>query len=158
MPDIKLIYKDLGNNLGMFDVGLAKHDLGTDEGLYTAVVVSLFTDRRAENDDILPGGDDRRGWWGDSFAEIDGDKIGSRLWLLSREKQLQSVLNRAREYAQEALQWFIEDGIAKQVIVDAWVPRQGVLGLGVQIIRPDGSKLDFKFDNLWEAMNAVSAS
>lgn len=86
-------------------------DLLGDEGLTTAVTVSLFTDRVARPDDPLPAAmpgreADRRGWWGD-LLELDGrvNPIGSRLWLLNREKELQEVVNRAREYAEESLAW-----------------------------------------------------
>jgi len=61
--------------------------------LARAVIISLFTWRRANPDDVLPAGDDRQGWFGDTFAEVRGDRIGSRLWLLSRPEQ-RSVLGR----------------------------------------------------------------
>ena len=50
--------------------------------MYTAVIISLFTDGLARSDDQHDG-TDRRGWWGDSGSEMT---IGSRLWLLNREK------------------------------------------------------------------------
>lgn len=104
-------------------------DLEFDEGLETAVIISLFTDRRANFDDILPDPDNRdlRGWWGDLASPlVEGDQIGSRLWLLEREKTLKTVLVRAKQYAEEALQWMIEDRIATKIEVD--VERQGVVG------------------------------
>lgn len=123
--------------------------LGEDEGLETAVIISLFTDRRANPDDELPSGDDRRGWWGDGLAEVEGDRIGSRLWLLSREKQLQSVVARAREYASEALQWLIDDGVAEAVNVEAEIVRMGVLGLGIEIVQPGKRPVKYRFEKFW---------
>ncbi len=124
---------------GQFDIALGDYDLTSDQGLRTAVLISLFTDRRAEVDDQLPdGSNDRRGYWGDSYPDIDGDKIGSRLWLLSREKQTTDVLIRAREYCQEALQWLIDDGIASTVEVDNEWLRQGVMAIYITITRGDG--------------------
>ncbi|WP_324606427.1 phage GP46 family protein [Xenorhabdus nematophila] len=72
-----------------------------------------FTDRRALDSDELPAGagTDRRGWWGDTF---NTRSIGSRLWLLAREKQLSAVLHRAKAYADEALAWLIDDGHVKK--------------------------------------------
>lgn len=150
--DLQLAFKS-----SFFDLALAGADLATDAGLQTAVVVSLFTDRRAEAADVLPGGgDDRRGWWGDAFAEVPGDRIGSRLWLLGREKSLPKVARTVEEYTRQALQWLIDDGIAKSI--EVFTELQGpVLALGGRIFRPDGSIVDFRFANLWEAMNAVSA-
>jgi len=125
--------------------------LEEDDGLETAVVISLFTDRRANRGDAVPGDpNDRRGWWGDSFADVAGDRIGSRLWLLSREKQMPSVLARALEYAAEALQWLIDDGIARAVNVTAEVVSQGVLGLGVEIVRSGKPAAQYRFETFWK--------
>lgn len=96
----------------------------------TNIIVSLFTDARASDDDILPdGATDKRGWWGDSFSD---KKIGSRLWLLSREKQLSSVLKRAQEYAEESLAWMIKARLIKSVSVVATNPSNGVLMLTIR--------------------------
>ena len=117
----------------------------------TAVVISLFTDRRAKAGDPIPDGVlNRRGWWGDSFPDVAGDQIGSRLWMLAREKQLPSVLARAREYALEALQWLIDDGIARAVNVTAEVVRSGVLGLSIEIVRSDKPVAQYRFDSFWK--------
>jgi phage gp46-like protein len=136
------------------DLRLANADLAGDDSLYTAVVISLFTDRRARDDDALPAGagDDRRGWWGDLLADEENDQIGSRLWLLGREKTVPEVLRRAREYCAEALQWLIDDGIASKVEIE--VERQGRdrLAIGIGIRRPDGSAVTFSFNHLWEAI------
>jgi phage gp46-like protein len=145
MGDIRTAFKDFSGDWELLSPGLAE-----DDGLETAVIISLFTDRRAEADDELPAGDDRRGWWGDALAEVEGDRIGSRLWLLSREKQLPQVLARAREYALEALQWLIEDGVASAVDVTAEIVRQGVLGLSVEIRRAGKPPVRYRFEQFWK--------
>jgi phage gp46-like protein len=145
MTDIRTIFNNFSGDWLM--VG---PEFDPDDGLQTAVVISLFTDRRAEPDDELPSGDDRRGWWGDTFAEIEGDKIGSRLWLLSREKQLASVLNRAREYSLEALQWLIDDGVASSINIEAEIVRPGMLGLSVEIKRPVKPPVQYRFETFWK--------
>ena len=133
------------------DCGMEAGDLVAENTLRTAVILSLFLDRRANDDDILPNGsDDRRGWWADTVAPMtdygigggsaSGDRIGSRLWLLSREKQLAGVLERARHYAEEALAWLVEDGVATAVSVTASSPRSGWLALEVTITLPDTSE------------------
>ncbi len=150
--DAAIIWKDLAG-----DIQLNGYDLAREDGLTTAVIISLFTDRRAANDDVPPGdARDLRGWWADAFPAVPGDQIGARLWLLHREKQTQSVLNRARDYAEEALQWLLEDGIVKSIRVTAEIVRQGVLGLSIDITRPDGKTANYKFKQIWEAhLNAV---
>lgn len=128
-----------------FAISLTGPDLAADDGLRTAVLVSLFTDCRAEADDELPAGDgDRRGSW-------DDPERGSRLWLLSREKQTARTLERAREYAEEALAWLVEDGIARAVTVTAEWVRTGVLGLRVVIERAAGGRFEEMFTRTLEA-------
>lgn len=130
------------------DLLLDGPDLATDEGLYTACLISLFSDRLARADDALPDGDDdRRGWWGDTFNDIEGDLIGSRLWLLERSKRLPEILVQAKEYAEEALAWLIADKVAAGVAVETeWLGQDG-LAIGVVITRPDGSA--GRFDYVW---------
>jgi phage gp46-like protein len=133
------------------DLALDGAALATDGGLATAVVVSLFSDRRARADDALPDSadGDPRGWWGDLVPPVEGDRIGSRLWLLAREKQLPAVVARAKEYTEEALAWLIEDGIASRVEVSAEISRPGVLGLAIAIYRPGGGREEHRFSYIW---------
>lgn len=126
--------------------------LASDADLQTAVIISLFTDRRAQDDDALPDASaSKRGWWGDALSSAG--RIGSRLWLLGREKQTERTVNRAREYAQEALAWLVEAGVASSIDVQAQTVRMGVLGLFVQINRPQGQPSErLRFDVLWEQL------
>lgn len=128
--------------------------LEIEEPLVRAVIISLFTWRRALPDDTLPDAA-RMGWWGDTFPTVPGDRIGSRLWLLSREKLIPRTVERAREYAREALQWLIDDGVASRVEVEA--ERRGLDGLALacRIYRSDGSATDLRFPDTWEFLNVV---
>ena len=146
MSDIRTAFMDFAG-----DLVVSGPSLDNDDGLETAVVISLFTDRRANEGDPLPDGVvQRRGWWGDSHATVPADQIGSRLWLLCREKQLPSVLARAREYAREALEWMIEDGVARAVNVTAEIVSNGVLGLGIEIVRSDKPVARYRFESFWK--------
>lgn len=144
--DIALIYDAGGQR---FDLAIQDGDLMTDEGLETAVILSLFTDRRALAEDRLPDGtSDRRGYWADAY----NDRLhGSRLWLLCREKVQDEVLRWAREYAKEALAWLIEDKVAESIVVEAWHVRRDTLGLRVMIRRGDRAVLDQQYDYVWQS-------
>lgn len=152
MPDIKLNWDE---DLLEGDFLFADNDLTTEAGLETAVIISLFSDRRAKDSDILPdpANQDKRGWWGDLLAEFEGDQIGSRLWLLSREKTTQEILQRAKEYAEEALQWMIDDEIAAkvEVITERNYEKADYnrLDLRANIYKTDGNTLSFKFNDIW---------
>lgn len=135
MPDLLMAFGAMGTDLVLHD-----GDLGPDTGLYTAIVISLFTDRLAEHGDELPPGQtDPRGWCLDvSLPRIEGrgaDRIGSRLWLLQREKELPEVLARARHYAREALQWLVDEGHVQGLVVDATAPSRGHLRITVNVDR-----------------------
>lgn len=115
MGDFALLWDPL---LGSADllVDAVADDLESEEGLRTAVLLSLYTDRRANNDDTLPGDDsDRRGWLGDELMPDPDDRIGSRLWLLERSKVTSDMRADAENYIREALQWMIDDGVVLEV-------------------------------------------
>lgn len=124
-------------------------DLALDDGLNTAILISLFSDRRAEPSDELPDpGGSRRGWWGDAVA--DGrDRIGSRLWLLTRRKQTPETRQLFLEFTREALAWLIEDGVASTVEVDAKWRSQGFLQVTAVVVKPDGQSV--RFDYAWNS-------
>jgi len=147
--DIRTVFIDMDRGA---DLALELFALATDDGLETAVILSLFTDARALDDDTLPPGQtDRRGWWGDAFPPVPGDRFGSRLWLLRSAKQLQASLNDARQYAEEALAWLVDDGAALKVEVETFIPRDEIMGMIVRIYRPDGSTTPIRFETLWSA-------
>jgi len=127
-------------------------DLTHDEGLRSAIMVSLLTDRRAEDDDALPDPreTDRRGWWGDLPLEGEPpeDRIGSRLWLLARSKATTDTLRQAQQYAREALAWMTTDGLADTVDATAeWQGTRGeILAFAITITRGTTTT---RFDLLW---------
>lgn len=124
-----------------------------DQVLVRAVIISLFSWRLADADD--PHDSERFGWWGDAHPPVDGDLLGSRLWLLSRVALTDDTVARARGYCQEALQWLIDDGVATSVEITA--QRAGVdrLSLRCVISRVDGAVIDLRFEDVWRSINAV---
>ncbi len=146
MDDIEtFIFSDaLGSR---FDMQIDAGALASDHDIKTAVLISLFTDRRAESDDVLPdAAGSRRGWWGDA---LNSRRIGSRLWLLSREKQLREVVNRAKEYTEEALAWLVEEGVARRVVVSAEMLQQGWIALSVQVDRNNNAPARYRYEFAW---------
>jgi phage gp46-like protein len=133
------------------DLVLDGFDLAVDDGLRTAVIVSLFTDRRAELDDELPAGDgDRRGFWADSVAPpAKGDLTGSRIWLLDRGGGTADTGRKLENYAREALAWMIKDGVAASIDLVGSTTARGQLQLGLVIHRPTGPS---RFDFVWDAL------
>lgn len=156
MADIALRFEDFAGG----DLILEGQDLARDDGLESAVIVSLFTDRRATPEQIRIGDDpaDLRGWWGDYRPSVDGDQTGSHLWLLRREKQTSEVLTRARQYAEQALAWMIDDKVAKSITVTTEYGQPGWLLIESVIERPNGSRVRYRYDYEWAAQAAKRAA
>lgn len=161
MSDLALIWNA---ETMLADLLLDQGQIVPDHGLRTAILISLFSDARAPEEAALPeAGQDRRGWWGDVLANnagpqagsaADPDRIGSLLWLLARAKVTPQVLAEARQYAEDALDWLVRDGIARTVRVTASAARAGavpdVLVLHVEVDRPDGPGRQ-RWDFAWDA-------
>lgn len=114
------------------DIDLELDDLVHDDGLVTAVLVSLLSDGRAPPEAVLPTLDgEPRGWWPDEPT----DRFGSLLWLLARGKQTKETAATAREHVRAALAWMVQDGVATRVLVDAGWAERGTLAIAVEIER-----------------------
>lgn len=149
MADIALEIQPLGT----MDLALDGFDLARDDGLESAVLVSLFTDRRARAEQLRPEEDksDLRGWWGDFNPEVAGDQTGSLLWLLAREKQTPETLARAKQYCDQALAWMVQDRAASRVNVAVRYPTRGWMEIAVEVIRPDARRVQYRYDYEWAA-------
>lgn len=154
MTDIALIFDPDSQTA---DLAIAGGGLATDDGLLTAMIISIFTDARARDDDPLPfAGADRRGWWGDIGNDDPNDRIGSRLWLMAREKLTEATATRVRDMVREALAWLVEDGVVRDLTVEtelrppsATFP-EGALAFLVTLSRPDGPARE-RYDFVWAA-------
>ena len=141
------------------DFSTETNDLVMSKSLLTSVLVSLFTDARASNDETLPdlNSTDRRGWWGDSTnTQKELDTVGSKLWLIEREKSTDIVLVKSKQYIEQALKWMTDEGIAERIVVITEaqpVPRSGtvILAYQVQIYKPGGVAENYKFEQEWRA-------
>ncbi|WP_334472977.1 phage GP46 family protein [Arsenophonus sp. PmNCSU2021_1] len=121
------------------------------ERLRRAVMISLFTWRRAEPDDNT---DTPFGWWGDTWPTVQNDRIGSRLHLLKRSTLTNQTVQKAKEYIAQSLTWMTDDGIALRVDVD--VVRTGIdkLTATVTLTLPDHNIKTMTINNLWSVIHA----
>lgn len=127
------------------DLVLLNGDLAVDEGLESAVLLSLFTDRRARE---LPAGElDPRGWWPDS----PDDRWGSLLWTLTRGKLTRETVERARAYCREALAWAVEDGILERVEVGV-TSSDTLLLLEIGLVRGSATR----WPTIWAGVQAAT--
>lgn len=147
MSDTTIIWQP---SLGHGDWNLDGALLQTGNDLETAILISLFTDREANPDDVIPDGtNDPRGWWGDAGTY----PIGSRLWLLDREKQTQATLGHAQDYVAEALQWLIDDKVVARFDILAEWTKAGELGIQIVAYMQDGSTKAMNYTWVWRGIS-----
>lgn len=133
MSDIKLKWDG-----SRADLEFGELDVVTDNSLQSAVILSVFTDK---------GHEGQRGCWFDTFEQ---EEIGSKLWLIEREKKIQDVPAKANDYVRESLTWLISEGVIKTVKVDSFIDEQNRLQIPIWVTKPDG--VTTKFDLEWGAL------
>ena len=121
--------------------------------LETMVNICLWTDRRADPSDRLPSGDDDpRGWWGDLYSPVRGDRIGSRLWLRVPGRAFAGIERTVRLDIIEALQPLIEDKIVSRVEAEVHFPNpllKNRLDAIVDLYRGDQLALRLDYQRVW---------
>ena len=125
---------------GIFDLVIEDGDLKRVSGFETAIVLALFTDQRAMPDEVAAPMR-RRGWDGDLYADRHEDRFGSRFWLWIEQARLtQAEQNYARLDAIDALQWMVDERLARNVDAAAIAhPGKRGMTLNIKITVADGS-------------------
>jgi phage gp46-like protein len=141
---------------------LSDGTLDDTQALATAVIVALGTDGLAATDDVLPdpGDTDRRGWWGDYQAEdVWGAwPIGSRLWLLQRDKiegpgsRRGATTTRVEQYIREAIQPFIDRRVGSSFQVEATRIGNERIDALLRIYRGPIVEIELRYAILWNDM------
>ncbi|MFV3379609.1 phage GP46 family protein [Pseudomonas sp. NY15354] len=126
----------------------------SEKNLIRTVVISLFTWRRAGPDDPVDD-EERYGWWGDSFPKVADDRIGSRLYLLRRVKLTDLTQRDAEFYANEALQWLVDDEQVLAIAITSERAGADRLNLRVVLTLLSGATLIIDSDQLWQVIYAV---
>ena len=148
-------------DVGFFDVGtdedprtpdllIENGDLKADNGLETAALITLFSDRFVELENLPTNVTDQQGWWADLISTPLNDLIGSNLWLSDASGKItDELINHIDDGLKEAFNWMIEDGVADTIETE--VSRVGTYQLyfSVNIYRPNGDNIPLKF--IWDA-------
>lgn len=145
MGDFKLVQ---GSD-GRFDIAIENGDIANEDGFDTAIYVSLFTDARAPEAKVFQP-ENRRGWLGNLVSPVEGRELGGLRWLTEQRRLTQSTLNEVVSYDQQALDWFVEDEIAKNIAVSGEIIPQSGIALTINITATDG-KTENYYIPLWEA-------
>lgn len=157
LQDITVVWD---NKTGCGEWQIEDNDFVLNNALYSAVMVSLFTDRLAPLEPSLNEKDsaigkvtgDRRGWWGDMLRD---ESMGSRLWQLKRaiKADQSSIILTAQDMIYEALQWMMNDGLVDHIDVDVQWVKNGILQFSINLTEPQlNTSQQFLFSWIWEGV------
>lgn len=107
---------------GLYDLVIDGADFASAYGFESAIPTSYFTDARAPAVQVQEAAR-RRGWAGNALYLDEGREVGGLLWLLDQARVTPDTINFAKGYAADSLQWMIEDGVARSIIIE--VERDG---------------------------------
>ncbi len=145
MPGIDAVLQVLPD--GMYDLQIGPDgDILTADSFDTAIIVSLFTDRRAGASEV-GASRNRRGWIGNESTP--GIEMGSKLWLFEQARNGIDTMNGLADAAQAAIQWLVDDGFAVAVSATATPSNVSLATLSILIERVPGEveRRDFE---LWQ--------
>lgn len=147
--DLKFFYEaDTKETLGPADIQADGFSLARDTGFETAVLVSLFTDARADSSyDVPDTFEFMGGYFGEELCKFN---IGSKLWLLGRSKVTSSTIAEAKQYIKDALAWMVTDEIVESVDAKAFRSADKQIDFAVLIKRKTSDNVFFSFFVNWE--------
>ena len=120
-------------------------DISTKESLDTQILMSILEEVRATQAEI-PESNKRRGWIGNESTP--NFQQGSKTWLFEQERVTGTTLNDLGPIVRNSLQWMIDDGVAKNVVVEQPFLRSGKVAVFISFSR-DGSKVERGYYELW---------
>jgi len=137
------------NDDNLWDIEIDTNgDLKGSNSIDTAVLMSLFTDKRADASEIRDS-KERRGWWGNLFNDNEDYEIGSKLWLSTNQGRLtDDTLNAINSQALNCLVWMKEDNIVDDIKVSSNIIGNEQVRLNLKFII--GSNIINKYFILWE--------
>lgn len=142
--DAKL-FRDPGTKL--YDIAFgANGDLVIEEGFNTRILMSQIGERRADESEVSQPSL-RRGWIGNLHFE-PGVENGSKIWLLSQERNTPEVLQKTINFSREGYTSFKTNGLADDVLVTGTQAERG-FNLNAKFI-VDNNVVANKNFNTWE--------
>lgn len=142
--DLALVPSD-----NVFDIAInpATGDFQLVQGFDTSIAVSLYGEQRALPEEVSDAAR-RRGWWGNTTNDDPTFQLGSKLWLLEQARLTAQTINSAQNYAQQAIQWLVDDGYLPALTVTA-SGAGGTLTINGNLVR-DSSSGTGVFYSLWQ--------
>ncbi len=132
-----------------YDISIADNgDLETEDSFDSAIITSIFTEARANKDQVVTP-ERRRGWMG---SQGDDFILGNTAWVYGQFRNRQVELNEIANVIQLGLQHFVEDRIATDVSVS--IRPKGTSVILTIIIKRPNNKTDYRYYELWNNTGA----
>ncbi len=128
-------------DLSITDTG----DIEADNSFDTTMNCALLTDGRADSSEVSAV-ERQRGTIVDIFTN---GRNGSKLWLLEQSRADLNSKNRAVDYAKKALQFLVDEGYCKNIVVTGSLKEKGI-SLGIVVERLSGVFDKYRYD-AWNA-------
>lgn len=142
MTDVKLT-----NTADGGDVELVNGTLALDEGLATAVYISLFG---GNDDDSGLDADIPREWWGNKSEVDPARKLRSETQFLLRSlPAIPANLQRVKQAVERDLSWLGEQELVTGIVVLASIPAVDRLRLDIDVYVTQGTKIRLSFAEDW---------
>lgn len=141
---------------GCFDLDFseADHDLLTTDSLENVVIISIGTYARERNlDKVANLSPVVGGWWGDALDEKG--TLGGYLYEAFPGKLTDGTARRIETLVVDALQWMVNDGVAKSVKCGAEIVDDEVVSIQITIERPDGESVAMLYEIKWKATDGI---
>lgn len=148
LGDIRFFYNQSHRTIGTSDISVDGNEIIRDAGFETACLITIGTNARADNSDILPPTYTTRGGYFGSL--LTGFQFGNKLWLIGRRKIDSVTLRLCEQYITESFSWMIEDLIAEDISVVAVRGGKYQINFLVTITRKNAPDVSFRFYANWE--------
>jgi phage gp46-like protein len=119
-----------------------------DDFFDSAILVSIYEEKRAAVEEVEPP-ELRRGWMG-NISNQNNFERGSKIWLYEQSRLDRDIMSAIETAADEALAWFVTDGLALSVVTKVTIASSGAINLNIQLQRPGSITINrdlFLWDN-----------
>lgn len=123
---------------GIYDAVIEGGDLKLTAGMDSAILISLFTDRRANPDEVA-NPMERRGWSGTELTPSKQGNKGSGLWLAEQRRLSTNTTEFVRMESFLGTHWIVEDNLSKSIDVTTKKnPQDRSLQLNIRTVAANG--------------------
>ena len=134
----------LNNDAGYYDISLnTSGDILTADFFDTTITYSVFGERRADRDEVIPS-QNRRGW----IANFEEYENGSKVWLYEQERLTRTTINNLQDEVVKSLQWLVADGYAVAIDDVTVTSTREKVTLSLTV-RRSSDKIERRFYELW---------